>query len=122
LISSFLSTLNDNAYTHSTYESVKGLSTIAYKYTEPLQARMAPLIVRADGYANKAVDVVEARFPSAFTTRPEQISDYVRDKRKSYQGYARERRDSVNKALDERVRTPAYAVAEGIDQVSLFVP
>src|ERR1700710_1028121 len=58
MISSSLVTINDalssNAYTRSPYCTAKGLSTSAYKYTEPLQIKLAPLIERADGYVIKA--------------------------------------------------------------------
>lgn len=82
---------------------------------------MAPLIVRADGYANKAVDVVEARFPYPFKAKPEEVTSYVRETRQSASDYYSERRASASKSIDDNVRTPAYAVAEGIDHVRHFL-
>lgn len=94
-----------NAYTKSPYSTAKGLSTSAYKYTEPIQIRLAPYITSVDGYANKAVDVVESRYPYAFTAKPEEVAELVR-----------ERRANASKAIDEKVRQPAFHVAQGIDQ------
>jgi len=97
-----------------------GLSGSAYKYAEPLQIRFAPLIEKADGYANKAVDIVESRYPYPFQAKPEDVAGYVRQRRQSASEYVRERRDSVvnaaSKTLDERVKSPAITVAQGIDQ------
>ncbi|KAK0203497.1 hypothetical protein DFS33DRAFT_1260962 [Desarmillaria ectypa] len=98
-------TLATNAYTKSPYSTAKGLSTSAYKYTEPIQVRLAPYIASVDGYANKAVDVVESRYPYAFTAKPGEVAELVR-----------ERRASASKAIDEKVRQPAFHVAQGIDQ------
>ncbi|TFK58734.1 lipid droplet-associated perilipin protein, partial [Pluteus cervinus] len=113
LVSSSLVTidgaLTNNAYTCGTYGVAKGLSSSAYKFTEPLQARLAPLIVRADGLANKAVDVVEQRYPYPFTASPEDVANYVRGTRDSASA-------SVNKTIDERLKNPAYSVVQGIDQ------
>jgi hypothetical protein len=88
----------------------KELSSTAYKYTEPLQIRLAPLINRADGYANKAVDVVEARYPYPFKAKPEEVTDYVRGRRQSAA-------ESINHSLDEKVKSPALHVATEIDHV-----
>jgi hypothetical protein len=130
MISSSLESLNgalsSNAYTRSPYCTAKDLSTSAYKYTEPLQIRLAPLIIRADGYANKAVDVVESRYPYPFKAKPEEVASYVRDRRRSASEYVRERRASAvtvaNKTIDEKVKSPAFNVAQGIDQVCIGSP
>ncbi|KIY64244.1 hypothetical protein CYLTODRAFT_446112 [Cylindrobasidium torrendii FP15055 ss-10] len=109
LISSSLTTVTEtlasNVYTRSPYNTAKGISTSAYKYSEPIQLRFAPLITRADDYANKGFDVVESRYPSVFTTKPEDVTTFVRT-----------RRESASKAIDERVRQPAWQVAQGIDE------
>lgn len=114
LVSSSLETidhqLSSNAYTRSFYPTAKGLSSTAYKYTEPIQTRLAPLIVRADGYANKAVDVVEARYPYPFTVKPEDVTEYVRERRQSAT-------DRIHHSIDETVKNPALNVATGIDNV-----
>jgi len=121
MISSSLCTINDalsnNAYTRSPYAHAKELSTSAYKLTEPMQVKLAPLIVRADDLANKAVDVVESRYPYAFKAQPEEVASYVRERRASTSTYVQERVNNVNKAIDANVKTPAFNVAEGIDKV-----
>ena len=122
MISSSLTQLNEvlssNTYTRSPYAHAKELSTTAYKLTEPLQAKFAPLIVRADGYANKAVDAVESRYPYPFKAQPEDVVTLVRERRESTTHYVSERVNDVNKAIDARVKTPAFNVAHDIDQVS----
>jgi len=120
MISSSLCTLNDaltnNAYTRSPYAHAKELSSTAYKLTEPFQVKLAPLIVRADGIANKAVDVVESRYPYPFKAQPEEVATYVRERRESTTSYVQGRVNDVNKAIDDRVKTPAFNVAQDIDQ------
>ena len=103
-------TLSSSPYTRSLYPMAKGLSSTAYKYTESLQIRLAPLINRADDYANKAVDVVESRYPYPFKAKPEEVQDYVRERRQSAA-------ESINQSIDENVKSPALQVAAGIDHV-----
>lgn len=110
-------TLSSNVYTRSTYNSAKELSTNAYKLTEPLQVRLAPLIVRADGFANKAVDAVESRYPYPFKAKPEDVAAFVQEGRQSASEYVQVRLDEANKTLDEKVRNPALNVAHELDQV-----
>ncbi|KAJ4488345.1 hypothetical protein J3R30DRAFT_3435248 [Lentinula aciculospora] len=97
-------TLSTNAYTRSPYTTALGLSNSAYKLTEPLQTHLAPLIVRADSYANLAIDAVQKRYPSAFTTTPEDVMGYVQNRQKDVDEYVRERRQS------------AGAIAQDIDK------
>lgn len=107
MISSGLCTINDalttNAYTRFPYIQAKALSNTAYNLTGPIQTVLAPIIVRVDGIANMAVDVVESRYPYPFKAKPEEVAE------------------NMNKAIDEKVRTPAINVAQDIDQVSPFV-
>ncbi|OCH89194.1 lipid droplet-associated perilipin protein [Obba rivulosa] len=63
----------------------------------------------ADQFANKGLDVVESRYPYPFKTPPE---DIYRD----IKGQSNHARDVANKTLDEKVRSPALNVAQGIDQ------
>lgn len=104
------STLSTNTYTKSPYSTATGIACSAWGYTEPIQVRLAPLTVRADDIANKGLDAVESRYPYPFKAKPEEITSYVR-----------ERKDSVistaNKTIDDKVKSPAYGVAQGIDQV-----
>lgn len=114
LISSSLETINgallNNSYTRTSYSTAKGLSNSAYKLSEPLQIRLAPFIIHANGYANKAVDVVESRYPYPFKAKPEEVASLVRERKQSATDYA-------NKTLDDKVLTPAYTAAQEIDQV-----
>jgi hypothetical protein len=114
MVSSGLDTLNDalttNAYTRFPYVHAKALSNTAYKLTGPIQNVLAPIIVRVDGIANMAVDVVESRYPYPFKAKPEEVA-----------ALARQGQENMNKAIDEKVRTPALNVAQDIDHVSLFL-
>ena len=114
MISSGLDTINDalttNAYTRFPYTHAKALSNTAFKLTGPIQNVLAPIIVRVDGMANMAVDVVESRYPYPFKAKPEEVA-----------ALARQGQENMNKAIDEKVRTPAINVAQGIDHVSFFV-
>jgi hypothetical protein len=104
------STLSSNAYTKSPYSAATGLAHSAWGYTEPIQVRLAPLTTRADGFANAGLDVVESRYPYPFKAKPEEISTYVWERRESAL-------NAANKTIDEKVKTPAYGVVQGIDQV-----
>lgn len=114
------STLASNSYTCAPYSTAKGLSASAYKFSEPFQVRLAPLIVRADGFANKAVDVVESRYPYPFKAKPEEVVNFVRERRESSEKYVRERRDSAYKSLDDNVKSPAFTYVQAIDQVCFY--
>jgi hypothetical protein len=110
-------TLSSNPYTRITYFTAKDLSSSAIKYTEPLQIRLAPLFDVADVYANKAVDVVENRYPYPFKAKPEDVKDYVRERRDSASLYVKQSRDSVHHTVEKVAQSP-YHVAQGLDQVS----
>ena len=106
------STLLANAYTRSPYETAQGLSKKALTYTEPIQKRLAPILTCADGLANKGLDAVESRIPYAFHTPTQDIL-------KDLKANSDHAKDVATKTIDERVRTPAYNIAQGIDQVRL---
>ncbi|KAH8085443.1 lipid droplet-associated perilipin protein [Cristinia sonorae] len=108
-INSIHSTLANNTYTRGSYAQAQGISKTALSYTEPIQKTLAPLIVRADGYANKGLDVVESRYPYPFKTPTEDIM-------KDIKGRGDSAYDFANKTLDEKVKSPALHVAQGIDQ------
>ncbi|CAL1698832.1 unnamed protein product [Somion occarium] len=103
------STLSSNAYIRSPYAHAKDISKTALSYTEPIQKRLAPILVRADEYANKGLDVVESRYPYPFKTPTEDIINDLKGRSDSAKNVA-------NKTIDERVKSPAYNVAQGIDQ------
>ncbi|KAI5122615.1 hypothetical protein M0805_008705 [Coniferiporia weirii] len=101
--------LAGNAYTKAPYSTAQAWGSAAFRASEPIQARLAPVILRADGFANKAVDAVESRYPYPFHTPTEEIYGTLRQHSENAYGVA-------NKTIDDRVRTPAYGLAQGIDQ------
>ncbi|KAI0690802.1 lipid droplet-associated perilipin protein [Cytidiella melzeri] len=102
-------TLTNNAYTRSPYATAHSISKAALGYTEPLQKTIAPLIVRADGLANKGFDVVESRYPYPFKTPTE---DIVKD----LKGRTDQAKNVANKTIDDNFVHPALNAAQGIDQ------
>ncbi|KAI0641365.1 lipid droplet-associated perilipin protein [Trametes meyenii] len=108
-LSTIHSTLSNNPYTRSPYATAQGISKSALSYTEPIQKRLAPILTKADGLANKGLDAVESRYPYPFQTPTEEII-------KDLKGHSDHAKDVANKTLDEKVRTPAYQVVQGIDQ------
>ncbi|KDQ58322.1 hypothetical protein JAAARDRAFT_128809 [Jaapia argillacea MUCL 33604] len=114
LINDSLTTLDSylaqNAYTQRPYATAQGLTQTAYhRLGEPLQVRLAPILVKADGYANAGLDVVEKRYPYPFQVKTEEIVKHVRET-------SDHARDVVDKTIEERVRSPVVGVAQGIDQ------
>ncbi|KAG6334180.1 hypothetical protein ID866_4909 [Astraeus odoratus] len=103
--------LLSNVLTRSPYHAAQAISQTAYNYSQPLQKHLAPLIVRADDYANKGLDIVESRYPYPFKANPEDVASYVRERRESVVS-------SANKRFDENVKSPALGIAEGIDKAS----
>ncbi|KAI8974860.1 lipid droplet-associated perilipin protein [Trametes punicea] len=103
------STLLNNPYTRSPYAAAQEISKSALSYTEPIQKRLAPILSKADDLANKGLDVVESRYPYPFHTPTEDII-------KDLKGRSDHAKDVANKTIDEKVKTPAYQVAQGIDQ------
>ncbi|KAI0667254.1 lipid droplet-associated perilipin protein [Trametes maxima] len=108
-LSTIHSTLSNNPYTRSPYATAQGISKSALSYTEPIQKRLAPILTKADGLANKGLDAVESRYPYPFQTP---TGDIIKD----LKGHSDHAKDVANKTLDEKVRTPAYHVVQGIDQ------
>ena len=105
--------------TLSSYSLTRQPYTLAHTYYSALasspyvastQARLAPVIVRADGLANYAVDVIEKRVPYAFEANTEKVVGDLRSTGEHAYGVA-------EKTIDERLRTPAVGIATGIDQV-----
>jgi hypothetical protein len=121
LVSSSLSTLHTrlsaNAYTAPPYHTAAALSAYArgtaVRAAAPILPRVAPLVARADGLANAAVDAVQTRYPYPFEATPEKV---VQDLHASAEGA----RGVANKTLDDRVRAPAGRVVVGIDQVGFL--
>lgn len=108
-LSAVHASLLSNPLTRSPYNTAQAISSTALRYSEPITSKLAPIIVRADGYANKGLDVVESRYPYPFTVQSEDIINALKERSDSARAVA-------NKTLDERVRSPAYSAAQGIDQ------
>jgi len=94
--------LEKSSLTRSPYHAAQAITHTAYNYSQPIQIRLAPLIIRANDFANKGLDAVESRFPYPFNAKPEEVANYVREKGEN---------------LVSSVKTPACGVAEGIDKV-----
>ncbi|KAG1823661.1 uncharacterized protein BJ212DRAFT_1325845 [Suillus subaureus] len=93
--------LEKNTLTRSPYHAAQAITNTAYNYSQPIQIRLAPLIDRADGIANKGLDAVESRYPYPFQAKPEEVANYVRG--------------TAGKTF-ENVKSPVVDVAEGIDK------
>ena len=102
--------LVNNQYTSVPYVTAQNLGKSVYHISEPIQARLAPVLIRADGLANKGLDAVRSYYPTPFTITSEELRKEVRQRREH--AY-----NTANKALDDRVRNPAYSAAQAIDQV-----
>ncbi|KAG1851945.1 hypothetical protein F4604DRAFT_1806468 [Suillus subluteus] len=93
--------LEKNMLTRSPYHAAQAITSTAYNYSQPIQIRLAPLIDRADGIANKGLDAVESRYPYPFQAKPEEVAIYVRE--------------TAGRTFGN-VKSPAVDVAEGIDK------
>lgn len=110
------STLSTNTYTRTPYTTAQAISSSALQYSQPIAARLAPLLTRADGLANQGFDVVENKFPYPFKTPADQMFKDLKEQSDNVVA-------GTNKTIDERVKSPALAVAQGIDQVrATFLP
>ena len=109
-LNSINNTLLNNPYTQTPYTTATELSKKALGYTEPIQKRLAPILTRADDLANKGLDAVESRLPYPFHATTEDVI-------KELKGRSDAAKDVATKTIDEKVRTPALNVAQGIDQV-----
>lgn len=100
-----LSTLHQTltTYVPTAYGYGQALTTSAYSLSAPLQVRLAPLIVSADGYALKGLDAAQAKFPTPFTVKTEDV----------VQGIKTTKDNAVN-----AVTRPVYGLANGVDSVS----
>lgn len=67
------SLLSTHPYTSYVYNTSLGLGSTVYDYSKPIQARLAPLLVRADGLALQGINAVESRFPYPFQTPTDEV-------------------------------------------------
>jgi hypothetical protein len=109
-------TLSKNTYTTGAYSTAQSLSLTAYRVSEPIQVRLAPLIVRADGIANKGLDLAESKFPYPFHVQTEElVGDIKTSTDHAYKTFDDNVRTPAYKAFDDRVKTPAYGLATKAD-------
>ncbi|PVG01417.1 hypothetical protein CPB86DRAFT_795099 [Serendipita vermifera] len=106
------STLSTSPYTKRAYETSSSIAHSAFdtatRVTAPVYPRVLPVITAADGYANKGLDTLQTRFPYPFESTPEKVYS---DLRKAPE----DARSVAYKTLDERIKTPAYGLAKGVD-------
>ncbi|KAG8920605.1 hypothetical protein FRC01_000674, partial [Tulasnella sp. 417] len=78
-----LSTIHQTltTYVPTAYGYGQALTTSAYSLSAPLQVRLAPLIVSADGYALKGLDAAEAKFPTPFTVKTEDVVQGIKTRK-----------------------------------------
>lgn len=102
IVQDSLSTLHQTltTYVPTAYGYGQALTTSAYSLSAPLQVRLAPLIVSADGYALKGLDAAQAKFPVPFTVKTEDV----------VQGIKTRKDNAVN-----AVTRPVYGLANGVD-------
>lgn len=70
-------------YTPTAYAYGQAITTSAYSLSTPIQTRLAPLIVSADGYALKGLDVAQAKFPTPFSIKTEDVVEGIRVRKDS---------------------------------------
>lgn len=92
------------------YATAQNLGKSVYHISEPIQIRLAPVLIRVDGFANKGLDVVSSYYPTPFTITPGELRQH------GTHAY-----NTANDVLDHRVRTPAYSAAQAIDQVQFLI-
>ncbi|KAG6816316.1 hypothetical protein H0H87_007002 [Tephrocybe sp. NHM501043] len=101
--------LSKNTFTRYPYYTAIQLSSSAIKYAEPFQARLSPLISKADWLANNAVDAVESRYPYPFQAKPEEVVSLIQEGAATYY-------NETTKKIDDNIKTPAINVAAGLDK------
>ena len=118
LVSGSLTTIHtvlvNNQYTSVPYSTAQNLGKSVYHISEPIQVRLAPVLIRADGLAIKSLDAVQSYYPTPFVITPQELKEGVIQRRDH--AY-----NTANKVLDDRVRTPVYSAAQAIDQVRFSI-
>lgn len=107
-------TLSNSPYTKGVYETGTGLAQSAYDtatrvtVSSPVYPRIQPVLTAADGYATKGLETIHSKFPYPFESTPDQV----------YNDLKKAPEDAKNvayKTIDERIKTPAYGLAKGVD-------
>jgi hypothetical protein len=106
-ISTIHSSLLNNTYTRTPYSVGLTVSEKAYTLSQPIQARLAPVLLRADGLANRGIDVVESRYPYPFQTPTQDIYRDLKSTTDHAVVVASKTRDDIAHDLDQ-VRSFSY--------------
>ncbi|KEP54913.1 TRAPP domain protein [Rhizoctonia solani 123E] len=113
------SILSQNAYSKCLYSTAQAYSERAYSLSQPVQIRLAPVIGRVDGYANKGLDALESRWPYPFHITTEEVIDTLRQGPDTAYGLAATYASAATKAYEDRVKTPAYVLVSKVDSTLL---
>ncbi|CAE6422251.1 unnamed protein product [Rhizoctonia solani] len=113
------SILSQNAYSKGLYSTAQAYSERAYNLSQPVQIRLAPVIGRVDGYANKGLDVLESRWPYPFHATTEEVIDTLRQGPDIAYGLATAYANAATKAYEDRVKTPAFVLVSKVDSTLL---
>ncbi|KAG8705166.1 hypothetical protein FRC09_003121 [Ceratobasidium sp. 395] len=107
--------LSQNAYSKGLYSTAQAYSERAYSLSAPVQVRLAPVIGRADGYANKGLDVLESRWPYPFQVSTEEVVGTLKQGPDVAYGVYAAYANAASKAYENRVKAPAYGLAVRAD-------
>ncbi|KAH7345145.1 hypothetical protein B0J17DRAFT_638565 [Rhizoctonia solani] len=113
------SILSQNAYSKGLYSTAQAYSERAYNLSQPVQTRLAPVIGRVDGYANKGLDVLESRWPYPFHVTTEEVVGTLRQGPDAAYDLAATYANAATKVYEDRVKTPAYVLVSKVDSTLL---
>ncbi|KAF8604985.1 hypothetical protein BDV93DRAFT_470800 [Ceratobasidium sp. AG-I] len=109
------SILSQNAYSKGLYSTAQAYGERAYNLSQPVQVRLAPVIGRADGYANKGLDALESRWPYPFQASTEEVVGTLKQGPDVAYGLAAAYADAANKVYESKVKAPAYGLVVRAD-------
>ncbi|CAE6454226.1 unnamed protein product [Rhizoctonia solani] len=113
------SILSQNAYSKGLYSTAQAYSERAYNLSQPVQTRLAPVIGRVDGYANKGLDALESRWPYPFHVTTEEVVGTLRQGPDAAYDLAATYANAATKVYEDRVKTPAYVLVSKVDSTLL---
>ncbi|KAG9128227.1 hypothetical protein FRC07_002516 [Ceratobasidium sp. 392] len=114
-LTSLNSILSQNAYSKGLYSTAQAYSERAYNLSAPVQVRLAPVIGRADGYANKGLDVLESRWPYPFQVSTEEVVGTLKQGPDVAYGIYAAYANAASKAYENKVKAPAYGLVVRAD-------
>ncbi|KAG8741549.1 hypothetical protein FRC10_002726 [Ceratobasidium sp. 414] len=107
--------LSQNAYSKGLYSTAQTYGERAYNLSAPVQTRLAPVIGRADGYANKGLDVLESRWPYPFQASTEEVVGTLKQGPDAAYGIYAAYANAASKAYEDKVKAPAYGLVVRAD-------